>query len=70
MATTVLPASRLVVGTGTGILYPPAELRPQLNARVLAHSGAARGADPVEWFAEGTGRVHGAGVRVDGRGRL
>lgn len=39
------------------------------HARVLAHSGAARGADPVEWFAEGTGRVHGAGVRVDGRGR-
>ena len=38
--------------------------------RVLARAGAARGADPVEWFDAHTGRAKGAGLRVDGSGRV
>jgi len=40
------------------------------HERVLTRSGAARGTDSIAWFAEGSGRVHGAGVRVDDRGRV
>ena len=38
--------------------------------RVLARAGSTRGADPAEWFDEHTGRVRGAGVRVDAAGRV
>jgi len=38
--------------------------------RVLSRAGAARGADPVEWFDEHTGRARGAGLRVDPSGRV
>ena len=38
--------------------------------RVLVDGGSARGADPAEWFDEHTGRARGAGLRVDGRGRI
>lgn len=38
--------------------------------RVLARAGAARGADPVAWFDEHTGRARGAGLRVDAAGRV
>ncbi len=40
------------------------------HERIPERSGAARGADSQAWFAEGTGRVRGAGVRVDDRGRV
>ena len=38
--------------------------------RVLTRAGAARGADPAEWFDEHTGRARGAGLRVDAAGRV
>lgn len=38
--------------------------------RVTPLPGSTRGADPMMWFDEQTGRVHGAGVRVDGAGRV
>lgn len=38
--------------------------------RVLVAGGAARGADPVEWFDEHTGRARGAGLRVNAEGRV
>jgi anaerobic glycerol-3-phosphate dehydrogenase len=38
--------------------------------RVLPRPGAARGADPAEWFDEHTGRARGAGVRVDAGSRV
>jgi succinate dehydrogenase/fumarate reductase flavoprotein subunit len=38
--------------------------------RVLAKAGAARGADPAEWFDEHTGRARGAGLRVDTNNRV
>lgn len=38
--------------------------------RVLPGGGSVRGADPADWFDEHTGRAKGAGVRVDGEGRV
>ncbi|MBL8605493.1 MAG: FAD-binding protein [Myxococcales bacterium] len=40
------------------------------HERILSATGAARGADPVEWFAPREGRAFGAGLRLDAAGRV
>lgn len=70
LATGGLVGGGLVFGESLREAAADAPVWTRDRRRVLPRAGAARGADPAEWFDEHTGRARGAGLRVDAAGRV
>lgn len=70
LATGGLPGGGLVFEGSLREATADAPVWTRDRKRVLAAGGAARGADPSEWFDEHTGRARGAGLRVNAGSRV